>query len=159
MDPLDLEIRKRLDKLKEPVINVPSDDELQSKLRGLKGLPEKSDKKVPDISLFAVVPFETQSILKSLLFLQYIILPKPRSDTEQVDDLLKQYSEERDLDITCSSSEKNKVVSLEELERRFYNLKSQNPEMKSSEEVKILKAIILIILTYFPAKSNSIYSF
>jgi len=43
MDPIDLEIRARLQKLKEPVQQVPSEDELHRRLRMLKDVPPKSD--------------------------------------------------------------------------------------------------------------------
>lgn len=42
MDPVDLEIRRRLDKLKEPLPDTPSAEDLEKKLRELKGLPESS---------------------------------------------------------------------------------------------------------------------
>lgn len=47
MDPIDLEIRRRLDKLKEPLQDAPlqdapSEEDLEKKLRELKGLPESS---------------------------------------------------------------------------------------------------------------------
>ena len=41
MDPIDLEIRKRLEKLKERP-QVPSDDELLAKLNELKDMPKRS---------------------------------------------------------------------------------------------------------------------
>lgn len=45
MDPIDLEIRRRLDKLKEPIQDVPSQESLENKLRDLQGLPESSSLK------------------------------------------------------------------------------------------------------------------
>lgn len=43
MDPIDLEIQKRLDKLKEPLQNLPSEDELKKRLNDLKETPIITD--------------------------------------------------------------------------------------------------------------------
>lgn len=55
MDPIDLEIRRRLDKLKEPLQDAPSSEDIERKLRELKGLPGSSEisNKVKYIGLIA----------------------------------------------------------------------------------------------------------
>lgn len=59
------------------------------------------------------------------------MLSKPQSDTQQINDLIKQFSDEIALPASSSCS-----VSISELEHRLRNLKSQNDNTKQLKKVK-----------------------
>ncbi|KAK7586008.1 hypothetical protein V9T40_003884 [Parthenolecanium corni] len=108
MDPIDLEIRRRLDKLKEPLQDAPSSEDIERKLRELKGLPGSSE-----------------------ISNKYVVFPKTQSQTEQVDDLMRQYSDEVAMSSRVASS-----ASVDEIERRLRNLKSDNSSPENRNELQ-----------------------
>ncbi|XP_065210822.1 uncharacterized protein LOC135838925 [Planococcus citri] len=92
MDPIDQEIRRRLDKLKEDRPPIPSEEELRLKLQKLKG--------------------ETPSALSN----KYVLLPCVKSNEEQINDLMKQYSEE-------AAMGQRLTTPIHDIEQRLNNLK------------------------------------
>lgn len=62
--------------------------------------------------------------------MQYVVFPKTKSQTEQADDLMRQYSEE-----VAMSSRFSASTSVDEIERRLRNLKSDTSTPENRNEV------------------------